>query len=296
MQIHSREILFFIEVARYQSFADAASNMNIPASTVSRRILELEGRVNHKLFYRSKYGVSLSEFGEKFLEASREVAFSLDNLRKLPDDAGKNEKVVIIEVLQSIAGLLINDFLPKFKRQHPDIVVDLRTLSLREQATTTAGNLRLQNSSFAHSVYQFIPFICSRKSFYIHPRLLDDYPSLLHPKDIDASMVPCISIRNGVIPKDSWLFQEEGKEHSITIKPSLIVDDAIKARDAVSRGVGLSWNYDVLMKELLEQGTAIELFDKCTSTPEFAFIAYERSKVLNKEEQAFISALCEHYQ
>lgn len=296
MQIHSREVLFFLEVSRFSSFSDAANAMNIPASTVSRRILELESRLKQKLFVRSKFGVDLSDFGEQFLSASRDVEKSLNNLKALAQGRLNAHNSVIVEALHPITILIIKDFLPFFRQQYPDMVVDVRSVSHAEQTQSMGEHIRLQTHTFAHSKYQFIPFVNAKRHFYLHPKLAEQYPDLHHPKDILKNGVSCIGIRNNVTPSNIWSYVENGRANDLVIQPSLIVDDAGKAREAVLNGAGASWNYDVLMRTSLEKAEVVELFSPHFSTRESAYVCFERSKVLSDSEQLFIDALCRYYQ
>ena len=60
------EIEVFIKVAELGSFSAAASSLNLPQSTVSRRIQRLEDRLEVLLFNRTTRQVKLTTAGKEY--------------------------------------------------------------------------------------------------------------------------------------------------------------------------------------------------------------------------------------
>ncbi|CAM4374272.1 LysR family transcriptional regulator [Vibrio agarivorans] len=297
MQINSQEVLFFAKIASFQSFSDAAFSLNIPQPTISRKILDLEAKLNQKLFIRSRRGITLSEFGERFLQGSDTLQQELDNLKALAAGHSRWNKTVVVEALQSLSHLLICDFLPYFRTHFPDIVVDVRTIHNRQQGQRLGDHLRLQTNTFDHSTRTFIHYMSASRSFYVHPALItsDQQDQLRSPEDIQRHHLPCISIHQAENASVRWQYWRDDKLRELTVKPLLVVDDALKARDAVLNRLGVSWNYDVLMQSAIRTGQAISLFRQNNSSREHAYIAYNNGKVLSEHETKFINALKGYY-
>jgi DNA-binding transcriptional LysR family regulator len=108
--------------------------------------------------------------------------------------------------------------------------------------------------------------------------------------------VPCVGIRNNITPPNIWSYSDRGKITDLVINPTLIVDDAAKARDAVLNNGGVSWNFDVLMSSALDRGEVVELFSSQFSTKEMGYICFEHSKHLSDSEKLFIDCLHQYYQ
>lgn len=72
----SMEILITFEaVSRHSSFTDAASELSLTQSAVSKQIRQLEGSVGVQLFERRPRGVELTSAGNQLL---RSVSYLLD--------------------------------------------------------------------------------------------------------------------------------------------------------------------------------------------------------------------------
>src|SRR3546814_14295807 len=62
------DIALFVEVAKSRSFTRAADALEMPASTLSRRISMLESRIGVRLLNRSTRKVALTEAGAVYFE------------------------------------------------------------------------------------------------------------------------------------------------------------------------------------------------------------------------------------
>lgn len=123
------QIKSFLSVSQTLNFTNAAKQNDVPQSTISRQIHDLEQQLGVKLFYRTKRDVRLTEEGRTFLPYAREI---LDAARKgayavkqLHD--GARGRLNIATVPSSSAFLA--KCLRLFGQMYPDIVVDVTYVS-----------------------------------------------------------------------------------------------------------------------------------------------------------------------
>ena len=74
-----RALKYFLKVAETSSLSRAAKSFSVPASSVSRRIRELETELQVELFHRSTRVVKLSAIGEIYYEQIKAIIQSLEN-------------------------------------------------------------------------------------------------------------------------------------------------------------------------------------------------------------------------
>src|ERR1700712_329360 len=74
MAIEPNDLLLFARIVETGSFTQAALRVNLPKSTVSRRIALLEASVGERLLQRTTRRLMLTEFGASLLEHARKVA------------------------------------------------------------------------------------------------------------------------------------------------------------------------------------------------------------------------------
>lgn len=84
------DLRFFLAVADHGGTKAAARALGVDASTVQRRIADLERQVGQALVQCSSAGYRLTELGTRMLEPSREVARAVAALQRQLDDARRD--------------------------------------------------------------------------------------------------------------------------------------------------------------------------------------------------------------
>jgi len=113
-------------VAEQGSFRRAANVLDLPQSTVSRRVKLLEHRLGFPLFIRNKRGVSLTVIGADFLKDAIEGARQLDRAAQLATKVYRGTRGdVRVGILASLSGGFLPDLLRRFRERHHEIRVEL---------------------------------------------------------------------------------------------------------------------------------------------------------------------------
>jgi DNA-binding transcriptional LysR family regulator len=131
---HLRILRYVDEVARTGSIRKAADHLNVTASAVNRRIMDLEAELGAQLFERRPRGVRLTAAGEVFVNYLREQDSDVERMKsQIEDLKGLRRGTVRIACSQALAL----DFLPReiseFRTRHPLVAFDIKVLD-HEQA------------------------------------------------------------------------------------------------------------------------------------------------------------------
>lgn len=115
-------VRFFVAVLQAGSFTQASKRLNIPISTLSRKISELEKQLNRQLFDRSKTGVKPTVQGQQLYE---QVHLDIDSLlnteRHLTQD---NQQINGILRVSSMIGFdKVWDLLGEFQQRYSQVQV-----------------------------------------------------------------------------------------------------------------------------------------------------------------------------
>src|SRR3954471_20216134 len=73
MEVEPNDLLLFARIVEAGSFSAAAERVDLPKSTVSRRISLLEAKLGERLLQRTTRKLVLTEFGASMLEHARKV-------------------------------------------------------------------------------------------------------------------------------------------------------------------------------------------------------------------------------
>ena len=139
---HLRILRYVDEVARAGSIRKAADQLNVTASAVNRRIMDLEEELGAQLFERRPRGVRLTAAGELFVSYLREQDGDVERMKsQIEDLKGMRRGTVRIACSQALAL----DFLPReigeFRKRHPLVAFDVKVLD-HEQAMAALADLR----------------------------------------------------------------------------------------------------------------------------------------------------------
>jgi DNA-binding transcriptional LysR family regulator len=114
-----------LRVVEAGSFNQAALNLGIEQSTVSRQIARLESAIGRNLFFRTRQGVDLTPDGRRLLDEISEVPRLLN--RGLQSARATNPRIgeIRIAVTDGIGTFWLARFLPAFQKRHQGVGVNI---------------------------------------------------------------------------------------------------------------------------------------------------------------------------
>ena len=141
MRFDLLSLQLFVAVCEEQSIARAADRENIAASAVSKRISDLEGRLNTPLFHRSSKGLELTAAAHALLHHSRVLMRDLKQMEiELAHHAsGVSGQVRVYASVSTIIQHLPTD-LREFLATHSAIRIDLQEGTSQQAVEAVAEN------------------------------------------------------------------------------------------------------------------------------------------------------------
>jgi DNA-binding transcriptional LysR family regulator len=137
---HLRILKYVDEVARTGSIRKAAARLNVTASAVNRRIIDLEQELGAQLLERKPRGVRLTAAGEVFIRYVRQQGADVERMKsQIEDLEGLRRGAVRIACSQALAF----DFLPRaiaaYRTRYPDVSFEVKVLD-HERATAALAD------------------------------------------------------------------------------------------------------------------------------------------------------------
>ena len=121
-----RHLRYFVSVAEAGSVSKAALQVNISQPALSRQIRDLEAELGVLLFDRVGRRIQLTAHGEDLLKRSQDVLAQAGSLVEHARTLGGGLTGVLrIGATPQAIQSVLADFLPKFKRAHPGVDVQL---------------------------------------------------------------------------------------------------------------------------------------------------------------------------
>lgn len=121
-----REMALFVEVARAKSFKRAADVLDIPTSTLSRRIAELERAIRVRLFNRTTRSIELTEAGALYYERCREIVEAARVAHEeLEDVVDRPAGRLRVSTTAEFARLYLAPLIGDYARNFPHVTIEL---------------------------------------------------------------------------------------------------------------------------------------------------------------------------
>lgn len=135
-----RQINQFLAVAETLNFRQAAERLHMAQPPLSMAIRRMEDAIGAPLFLRGRRGVALTDVGRAILEDAKRVKFHAEQLKRSTETALTGASGALrVAFVGSATYTLLPRVLPKFRRLHPGVALELRegttTQILKDVAT-----------------------------------------------------------------------------------------------------------------------------------------------------------------
>jgi DNA-binding transcriptional LysR family regulator len=224
----------FIAVASAGSFSGASRQLRMPLPTVSRKVADLEAHLNAKLFVRSTRKLALTEAGQSYLAACKQILEEVAEAERGASgqyNAPQGELIVTAPV--AFGRLHVLPVVAAWLRAHPRVdarlVLSDRALDLIEDHLDVAVRIgELPDSGLvATQVGRVRRIVCAS------PAYLDEHGVPRSPADLATH--ECVTFSGiGAYP---WTF---GTDETVRVRSRITVNTAESAIDGAVAGVGLT--------------------------------------------------------
>lgn len=252
------DMLFFAEVVDRGGFAAAGRALNVPKSTLSRRVADLEERLGVRLLHRTTRKLSLTQAGEVYHRhcvAMREQAEAADEAVAQVRTEPRGTVRVICPV--TLAQGTIGPLLPRFLAAHPQVRIDMqvtnRVVDLLQEGVDVAFRVRANLGDSGSSVVKKLG--PTGGVLVASPQLLQRFGAPKHPDELRNLPTVAMTAIDG---RASWRLQgPQGAEVELQHQPVYTADDLLTLKFAVLQGTGMGVLPDFLCADELRQGTLV---------------------------------------
>ncbi|WGD48959.1 LysR family transcriptional regulator [Bradyrhizobium sp. CB1650] len=251
----------FVKSVELGSFAAAADALEISGPMVGKHVRFLEERLGLRLLNRTTRRQSLTGAGQAYYERCRAVLVEAEAADAVASDQQAEPRGRLRVTMPALLGRhCIAPLLFKLARKYPQLELDLSfgdpIANLVEAGYDLAirtGDLDDQSGLIARRIARQRMVVCGARSYL---------RAIGKPKAIDdlARHEAIIYRRSGRVRP--WLFPREGQSpREVMPTGRLRLDDLDAIADAATRGIGLAWLPYWLVRERLQAGALVPLFE-----------------------------------
>jgi len=229
------DILVFAKVVQAGSFTGAARDLDMPKSTVSRRVSDLEERLGARLLQRTTRKLSLTDVGRSFYQHAARVVAEAEEAERTVNQMQAAPRGLLRVTMPLSFGFLA-PIVAAFMRRYPEVQVELfgtgRLVDLVEEGfdvAIRAGELG-DSSLVARS-------LGTLKSYLVaSPAFLRRHGTPKGPEDLAG--FDCIVFGAGP-ERTSWQLIRGGNATRVRVMARLVVNDFEFLDHAARSGLGI---------------------------------------------------------
>ena len=283
----------FARVVEAKSFSEAARQLNLSKSLVSKQITELEKSIGARLLNRTTRALSLTDAGAVFFEYCAKI---VDDVKEARFAVGRlhAEPRGSLRISSSVAfgRLHIASALAEFLETYPDVKIDMvttdRFVDMAEEGVDIV--IRITNDPEQNVVARKLAVVnrkmCATPAYFARHGV----PTTL--KDLEQHNCLTYTYFN---PQDSWRLR--GPEGEITLKVSgnLRLNDDDALAEAVLAGVGIALLPTFLIGKELQSGALQSVLSQFIPPERSIYAMYLPTRYLPVKIRRFIDYLLSRF-
>ncbi len=286
------ELEAFVRTAEAGSFTAAAHQLRVAKSAVSRRISDLEQRLNVQLIVRTTRALALTEAGETLFQRARRLLDDWDEAETAASDGqARLSGSIRLAVPLSFGIDHLSASLIEFQAAHPLVRLDVdfsdRHIDLVAEGIDLAVRIGVLPDStlVARRLAPVRMVVCASPDF-IERHGVPEKPS-------DLSTLADLRYSNRTEAK--WTFTApNGSTEAITLKPGLSASNGAFLKDAAIAGHGVTILPSFILYDALKDGRLIRLLPNYQLPMLGIFAVYPSTRHLSKRVRALVDHLAKH--
>lgn len=285
-----KAIQVFVEVAKRQSFTQAAEHLNFSRAMTSRYVDHLESVFKVRLLQRNTRKVSLTSAGEKALNHCYAILQQQESLANLSSDT------IVQGTLRLTMGNFLfqsylKDALIDFSQQYPQVAFDLLItediVDLYDQRIDLAFRI---SQKFTEGLIAY-PLTTIGSIFCAAPQLIQKFGGISSPEQL--LHIPCIS-HQSVSKTGQWILMQQDQPQSYAVQTVYQCNEVMVTHQLCLAGQGVAMLPQHVVQQDLAKGALISVLNEYQAPIYELCMVYSSRLNIPKTMQLFITFI-KHY-
>ncbi|SHO54764.1 LysR family transcriptional regulator [Vibrio quintilis] len=252
-------IQIFLTVVEKGSFQAAASYLNLPRSSVSKKIQQLEDTLGQALFKRSTRRLLITEFGQALAEQTRTLPELIAGVNRLKEQV-QDEPVGQVKISTGImlGQSYLVPLLAGIRRQMPGIKLEISFNDEPADMLAEGIDMALRTGTLPDSSLVAKQVGTISWGWFASPEYLARFGHPQTPDDL--SQHQCLAFKNSRMAGDHWSFSQPGKEtESVRVKAAITTDSSRALTDMACAGLGIMMITPLVLHEEIAAGHLVRI-------------------------------------
>jgi DNA-binding transcriptional LysR family regulator len=276
----------FVEVARSQSFAQAARRLDRHVSAVSRAVAALESRLGVRLLQRTTRRVALSEAGRDYFRRCEALLAEFDGAdAEVRDRGAALHGTLRVSAATGSGQMLVAPIVPQFLAAHPLLTLDLQLSNRFVDLVDEGYDLALRVGALADSRLVARRIAPSNRVLVASAAYLERRGNVRTPQQLREHA--CLVLDIGARPQ-RWELERGRTRAAIDVAGPLRSNNMFALQDACQAGTGIALLPEFAVAAALRRGELQRLLHGWTSVLQAMYAVYPSARFVPAKVRAFV--------
>jgi DNA-binding transcriptional LysR family regulator len=236
---HLAAIRTFLRVAELENFSEAARQLGLPKSLVTRRVSQLEQALGTPLLVRTTRRVRLTEQGNLYYQRALALVEGLDALEQSMAATQVQLRGSLRVSCPTAFGIrFLGPAINQFLGQHPNLVAEVILIDRLVNPAEEGFDVVLTDHAAVSGQFQETPLVTITLACCAAPAYLERTGEPAHPDDLARH--DCIHYLHSESGHDWRFVTADGHAHRVGVHPRLSTNNGSIMRDAAVAGYGVA--------------------------------------------------------
>lgn len=286
------DLEIFVEVVEQGSFTQAAENLGVSKSFVSKQISSLEDHLGVRLLNRTTRKIAVTDAGSAFFERARQILDDIDEAERSVMQLNTAPRGVLRISAPMTFGLqYIAPLANQFMSANPELTIDLEFNDRQVDVLDEGFDLVIRIGQLADSSFVARRLAPMRSLVVASPDYLARRGTPTHPQDLGAH--ECMQYTYQTSPS-TWRFEgQTGEVVHVAVAGRLRANNGVAILDASRRGLGISVLPDFIAHDDIVSGNLVEILHQWSPGLRAIWALYPHNRHLSAKVRLFIDFLAE---
>jgi len=285
------EIAVFARVVQTGSFTAAAAALHMPKSTVSRKVTELESRLQARLLQRTTRQLNLTDAGRTYYAYCARIVAEIDEA-ELAIGRLQETPRGLLRVTIPLNFTTLWPVLTDFAKRCPEVTLDVVSTDRQVDLVSEGFDVAIRAGKLADSSLIARPLASVQRIVMASPRYLKRRGRPRVPADLEKHDALAFGV--GATPT-TWQLQSGSTTVSIDIKPRFTINDLDALRQAACADLGVTLLPIFLGVEEARLRRLERILKEWSSVPNVIHAVYPSTRHLSPKVRAFVEHLQEKF-
>lgn len=279
-----QDLFYFIKVVEKGSLIAAARYLDIPTSTLSRRIQAFEQQLGYKLVHRSSKKFGLTESGQRFYGSLSSIVNELEmRSEDVSSELSSLSGDIKITAPLTLGHHNVKDWVFEFMELNPRVSVEMFLSNQNVDLVKNSIDIAFRLGKVTLNDWVSRPLMDTEMLIVATPDILRQYPKPKQPGEL--AKLPLVVLKRSAF----WRFHnKEGRAETFTPHAHIRTDEIRFAIDAVKRNLGACCVPRYAVERELKSGELVHLLPEWSMESRTMHMLYPHRDSLPTKTRAFI--------